>query len=132
MTDNGAGIVASVQCLNVVGNQAVLIAAGGGAFITLIFVEDNDGASQDRFGLALSSCDLQLRALIPAPVATGPLSFGPASIQSGDVLIRDAPALPTTREQCKKGGWRSFAGFRNQGDCVSFVSTGGGNRPPGS
>jgi Tol biopolymer transport system component len=36
----------------------------------------------------------------------------------------------TTKDQCKNGGWRSYPGFENQGDCVSFVATGGKN-PPG-
>jgi hypothetical protein len=31
-------------------------------------------------------------------------------------------ALPTSKDQCKNGGWRTFPGFENQGDCVSFVS----------
>lgn len=40
--------------------------------------------------------------------------------------------LPTSKSQCKHGGWRSFGGrFRNQGDCVSFVATGGRNQPSG-
>jgi hypothetical protein len=34
---------------------------------------------------------------------------------------------PTTSEQCKNGGWRSFGVFRNQGECVSFVATNGKN-----
>ena len=40
-------------------------------------------------------------------------------------------ALPTTKRQCKKGGWQSFGVFKNQGDCVSFVATGGKNPPSG-
>jgi hypothetical protein len=41
--------------------------------------------------------------------------------------------LPTNANQCKKGGWASFGGlFKNQGDCVSFVATGGKNLPAGS
>ena len=28
---------------------------------------------------------------------------------------------PTSKDQCKNGGWRSF-GFRNQGQCVNFVN----------
>jgi len=34
---------------------------------------------------------------------------------------------PTNKEQCKNGGWQSFENpaFKNQGDCVSFVATGG-------
>ncbi|MGB0091072.1 MAG: hypothetical protein WBP81_00805 [Solirubrobacteraceae bacterium] len=43
------------------------------------------------------------------------------------------PPLPTSKDQCKKGGWKSFGGqFKNQGDCVSFVATGGKNQPSGS
>jgi hypothetical protein len=37
----------------------------------------------------------------------------------------------TGKEQCKDGGWQSF-GFKTQGDCVSFVATGGKNPPGGS
>jgi hypothetical protein len=32
---------------------------------------------------------------------------------------------------CKKGGWRSFGVFKNQGDCVSYFATGGKNPPAG-
>ncbi|HEY8028181.1 MAG TPA: hypothetical protein VIE38_01600 [Gaiellaceae bacterium] len=39
------------------------------------------------------------------------------------------PLLPTSKDQCKKGGWQSFGVFKNQGDCVSFVATGGRNQP---
>jgi len=37
----------------------------------------------------------------------------------------------TSKQQCKGGGWQSF-GFKNQGDCVSFLATGGENPPSGS
>lgn len=41
--------------------------------------------------------------------------------------IKDT-APPTSKDQCKKGGWASFnnPSFRNQGQCVSFVVS---NRP---
>ncbi|MBI3636007.1 MAG: hypothetical protein HY216_07300 [Candidatus Rokubacteria bacterium] len=42
------------------------------------------------------------------------------------------PPLPTSADQCKNGGWRAFGVFKNQGDCVSFVATGGKNPPAGS
>jgi hypothetical protein len=38
--------------------------------------------------------------------------------------------LPTSLAQCMNGGWSSFPQFKNEGDCVSFVATGGKN-PPG-
>lgn len=39
--------------------------------------------------------------------------------------------LPTTKEACKKGGWQAFGAFKNQGDCVSYVATGGKNSAAG-
>ena len=41
------------------------------------------------------------------------------------------PDLPTTAEQCRDGGWERFGIFKNQGDCLSFVATDGGNPPVG-
>jgi hypothetical protein len=38
-------------------------------------------------------------------------------------------ALPSSKQQCKAGGWRDFGVFTNQGDCVSFVATKGRNGP---
>ena len=62
----------------------------------------------------------------PASVPTDPAEGGSTGIAVASVAAR----LPTSKEQCKKGGWRTFGVFKNQGDCVSFVATGGGN-PPG-
>ena len=44
-----------------------------------------------------------------------------------------APTTPTSKDQCKHGGWKNFTNpaFKNQGDCVSFVATGGKNQPNG-
>jgi hypothetical protein len=61
--------------------------------------------------------------------APGPVSIGPFQV-SGDVIVHEA-ALPTDKDQCKNGGWRNFGVFKNQGDCVSFVATGGKNPPAG-
>jgi hypothetical protein len=47
------------------------------------------------------------------------------------VLLNTTRVRPTSKDQCKNGGWRNFPGFKNQGDCVSFVATGGRN-PPGA
>jgi hypothetical protein len=40
-------------------------------------------------------------------------------------------AFPTTTAECKGGGWEAFGAFKNQGDCVSYVATGGKNQPAG-
>jgi hypothetical protein len=37
--------------------------------------------------------------------------------------------LPTSKAQCMNGGWKNFGTtFKNQGDCVSFVASGGKGR----
>jgi hypothetical protein len=45
----------------------------------------------------------------------------------GDGIEDTAP--PTSKDQCKKDGWKSFNNptFKNQGDCVSYVATAGKN-----
>lgn len=42
-----------------------------------------------------------------------------------------AAALPQDKEDCRKGGWAEFGIFKNQGDCVAFVATGGRNQAQG-
>ena len=45
--------------------------------------------------------------------------------------------VPSAKDDCKDGGWQTFKDtdgssmFKNQGDCVSFVATGGKNKPNG-
>ena len=42
-------------------------------------------------------------------------------VSSGFTVV-DAPAVPTSKEQCKNAGWRTFGRmFKNQGQCVAFV-----------
>ena len=42
----------------------------------------------------------------------------------------EAPGnMPTSKDQCKKGGYENF-GFRNQGQCVSFVASDGRSGGP--
>jgi choice-of-anchor C domain-containing protein len=65
---------------------------------------------------------------------TTPLTF--ASLDSGfygpaldNVTVKQY--LPISKGDCKKGGWEDFGVFKNQGDCVSYVATGGTNMPAG-
>ena len=47
----------------------------------------------------------------------------------GTAFLRYDILTPT---MCKKGSWMAFQpAFKNQGDCVSFVVTGGRNKPAG-
>jgi len=56
-----------------------------------------------------------------------------SNITVNGVLQVPEAATPTSKEQCKNGGWKTFTNpsFKNQGDCVSFVATGGKNPPNG-
>jgi hypothetical protein len=107
-----------VTCLAVIGNTATINfdeqIFGSGVF-TVQVVDDQpdtfDGAPEGR---APTDCS-------PLP----PTPFGGA-VSGGDIVVVDAPPLPTLKAQCKNGGWRNFADdqgvpFRNQGLCVSFI-----------
>jgi hypothetical protein len=57
---------------------------------------------------------------------------------SSDTTYDFEPNLPapTNQNQCKNGGWTHYADasgrpFKNQGDCVSYVATGGKNKAAG-
>jgi hypothetical protein len=115
-----------ISCLSVSGNRASMIVLAPQPNLfppgLVVSVEDN-GPSQDRV-------DWGPLAALPSdcPVPSG--VFG--AVASGDITVTDAPALPTSKDQCKNGGWRNFPGFNNQGDCVSFVATGGKHPPANS
>ena len=54
------------------------------------------------------------------------------SVASAVIVMPPPPELPVSASECKHGGWKSFGDlFKNQGDCVSFVATGGKNEPSG-
>ena len=48
---------------------------------------------------------------------------------AGAITPSNAGLLPTSKQECRNGGWRSFGVFKGKGDCVSFVATRGKNRP---
>ncbi len=71
-------------------------------------------------------------AFLRAPTDCSPVTNGTTdTLTNGRAVVVDAPSLPTSKEQCKNGGWRDYPQFKNQGDCVSFVATGGKNPPGG-
>ena len=119
---------ASITCLSVSGNTAVVggslqpNAFGFAGFVST-HVDNGPGSAElDAFN-AVGTSDVPTVCPPPSPFTS--LLFG------GDIVVVDAPPLPTSEEQCKNGGWQSFGVFKNQGDCVSFVATGGKNPPGG-
>ena len=67
----------------------------------------------------------------PVGTALTGLSSGAFSRINVAATLESRPSMPTSRRDCMDGGWESFAAFKNEGDCVSFVATGGTN-PPGA
>jgi hypothetical protein len=83
----------------------------------------------------------------PATIAAGgnQVTFPTGTIQALDILIDvqgtadisnirvngtlEVPLVgpPTSKDECKKGGWQQFnnPSFKNQGDCASFVASHG-------
>lgn len=105
-----------VTCLAVEANRAVIgIENGPGSFTagqgTLIEVSDDPDAL--FFSLVFappSSC--------PADPFEG---YTPDPVTTGNITIRDSTPLPTSKDQCKKDGWKTYGVFKNQGDCVSSI-----------
>ena len=116
----------SVACLHVSGTTAVIgvnsPASPPPPVFALIQVVDGPvdtiASSFPRDPLGADSCGAP-------PVAT------PLPITSGDIVVVDAQPFATSKDQCQHGGWRTFPGFKNQGDCVSYVATKGKNPPAG-
>ncbi len=109
-----------VSCLNVKGNVAVLTVQGPfsnapgflGFSLRLI---DNGGGGDDVFQYWPADPEFP----DPLDCRVGALDwFGGTLI--GRAVVTDAPALPTSRRQCRHGGWASF-GFRSKKQCFRFV-----------
>ena len=69
----------------------------------------------------------------PGPVPTACAAPDPGlPLLFGAITVVDASTSADGTDECKNGGWRAFGVFKNQGDCVSFVATGGKNPPASS
>jgi hypothetical protein len=111
----------SVICLHVTGNIAV---------VGIDQVNDNlnaylrfEDASVDTFALG----DTWFGPPSPDQCSRDQSFSSGFSVTAGDIAVVDAPPLPTTKDQCRSGDWRTYGVFKNQGDCVSFVASGGKN-----
>lgn len=130
---------ATPTCLRVSGNTAVAAYVfvdgpnSGRAFIAEV-VDNGPPVNGQPVDVTTYAGFLELGPLAtcPAPGAGPPPGFssvGAGPLLSGDVTVTDAPSLPIATAECKNGGWRQYGAFKNQGDCVSFVATGGENPP---
>jgi hypothetical protein len=145
---------AAVTCLSVSDRVAIIGVtgsrqrSGSGSPHTqiagLIRVVDAGGpdSNADIFQFAIREGPRDGSTLLPGPTSCvgfpGPFPFPSLFINApspdftntaGNIVVTDTQALPTTKDQCKNGGWQSYGVFRNQGDCVSFVATKGKSPP---
>jgi hypothetical protein len=110
-----------VTCLNVQGSVALMTIQTQFGFPAALRVTDNGPAGRDQ----VEAIPGGSRGCAQPEPSYDDLGF------TGDIVVIDAAPLPTSTNQCRNGGWRNFPGFKNQGDCVSFVATGGRNQPSG-
>jgi hypothetical protein len=79
-------------------------------------IVDNGGNGADT----MSAVSIGGRAPSDCSPASPPVS-PPLTLTNGRAVVFDAPVLPTTKAQCKNGGWQNYQQFKNQGQCVVFV-----------
>jgi hypothetical protein len=82
--------------------------------VVTIEVVDNGGNGSDVWSAAPTT---------RAPTDCSPFDLAGTTqrLTEGRALVFDAPLVPTTKAQCRQGGWQQF-GFTNHGRCVAFVS----------
>jgi hypothetical protein len=113
----GLLIEGPITCFHVEGNTAyVAIDSSEFGFPVVAKLVDGGGPGSglDRFDAFLSSGTSSNCGFQP---------FREQPVVGGDIVVVDAPPLPTSKEQCKQGGYAAF-GFTNQGQCVAFVQRG--------
>jgi hypothetical protein len=126
----GPTVGASVTCLSVSGNTAV-IGFQGNRFpfeappIPLsgeLVVADNGPAAFAPGPPSLDTVALSERFPSTSPPSCSAPGPGDGAARVfGDIIV--TAALPASKEQCKNGGWEQFD-FTNQGRCVAFVNHG--------
>ena len=100
-------------CLAVTDNVAVFNVDNTLFGLVTLQVTDNAGSGLPDVIEAIPT--------VRSPSDCSPLSGGvSANVVSGDITVVDAPPLPTSKAQCREGGYATF-GFSNQGRCIAFV-----------
>ena len=118
-------------------------AGGSDAFMTqlnvggsgLVYSTYLGGSSDDRgFGIAVDDTGgayvTGFTASTNFPTTAGAFqTTHPGGEVDDAAFVARIATLPTSIDECKNGGWKTFGVFKNQGDCLSFVATKGKNPP---
>jgi hypothetical protein len=117
----GSQFGGAITCLNVEDDVATFNFVDTALSLGVVTVEATDAGDEDTLFWVFGERSAD---------DCSPLPSGPRFRAFGSIVVVDThPPLPTSKDQCKNGGWRSYGVFKNQGDCVSFVATGGKNPP---
>jgi hypothetical protein len=103
--------------------------------ITLVFQEDGfDVYDSGQLGPADSTPVIDVGPVIPgthlltlqATGVEGGCNVGTLDSWGGTLTVWTVmPVGPTTKDQCRNGGWTNFPAFHNQGECITYVVTAG-------
>ena len=118
-----------VAVIGVTGTRSITLTVGTISVSVAGLIRVSDGGGPDS-GLDTYELALEQGPLVPPPPP--PPLPGPTDCSAfpggelfhnerGDLVVTDAPPAPTSKDQCKNGGWRTYGVFNNQGACVRFV-----------
>ena len=131
LSERAFSVTGTITCLTVTGNRAVVGGTYDDGFGGFLFeVEDNASTGapdrMTRDGFFTPGLRHFPRRLPAVPrISICRWSRSRVVVWSSTTQHRRR-SLPTSKDQCKKGGWRNFGGrFRNQGQCVAFASSSG-------
>ncbi len=107
-----------VTCLNVTGNRAVIGVENS------LGSEPAAGALFEVWGGPGDTLGVEFLDAVPT-VCPAPLDLFPNPVALGEIEVSNAQPVPSSKDQCKNGGWRNYGTtFKNQGQCVAFVQRG--------
>jgi len=98
-----------------------VVIPAGSSTTTVLITPVNDSLSEPTETVILTLVDTAAYDLGSPATAT-------VTITDDDAVTPPADS-PDPKDVCKQGGWRAFGVFKNQGDCVSYIATGGKNPP---
>jgi hypothetical protein len=140
-TNNVEFASSTISCLAVTGNIAVVGATGvrrtvrvgpDGFVVTeentgfVAIITDNGPAEPPPPTGPLPSSDTVEFEFVATPDCAAPptnarMLTGPGGLFGGLTVVDAQSPLPTSKDQCKNGGWRNFPGIKSQGQCVALV-----------
>jgi hypothetical protein len=130
----------SVSCLAASGNRASIGVNFQGfdpvpseAHAAVLYVEDLGGEGQDKIAVQNLAPGVTAPSVCPVVRPPGVPLQATFAVDFDDwhIVVIDTVVRPTSKDECKNGGWRTFGAFKNQGDCLSLVATKGKNQPSG-